>query len=89
MPASAIQAQSWKKPRRVEAKVEWHPGELYPHAGFIVTHLVTRTLAMPKAAEPWSLTSLREELIKIGAKAVSHGRYVAAVATPRQRSRMS
>jgi hypothetical protein len=36
-----------------------------------------RTLAMPKAAEPWSLTSLREKLIKIGAKVVSHGRYVA------------
>src|SRR5258708_5855397 len=34
------------------------------------------TLAMPKAAEPWSLTSLREKLIKIGAKVVSHGRYV-------------
>ncbi len=28
------------------------------------------------AAEPWSLTSLREKLIKIGAKVVSHGRYV-------------
>ena len=35
-----------------------------------------RTLAMPKTAEPWSLTSLRENLIKIGAKVVSHGRYV-------------
>ncbi len=35
-----------------------------------------RTLAMPKAAEPWSLTSLREKLIKIGAKVTSHGRYV-------------
>jgi hypothetical protein len=35
-----------------------------------------RTLAMPKTAEPWSLTSLREKLIKIGAKLVSHGRYV-------------
>ncbi len=31
---------------------------------------------MPKAAESWSLTSLREKLIKIGAKVVSHGRYV-------------
>ena len=43
---------------------------------------------MPKAAEPWSLTSLREKLIKIGAKVVSHGRYVifprAEVAVPRQ-----
>ena len=35
-----------------------------------------RTLAMPKPAEPWSVTSLREELIKIAAKVVSHGRYV-------------
>jgi len=33
------QAQSWKKPRRVVAKVEWHPGELYPRVGFIVTNL--------------------------------------------------
>ena len=36
-----------------------------------------RTPAMPNAAEPWSLTSLREKLIKIGAKVVSRGRYVA------------
>jgi Transposase DDE domain group 1 len=35
-----------------------------------------RTLAMPKTVEAWSLTSLREKLIKIGAKVVSHGRYV-------------
>ena len=31
---------------------------------------------MPKTAEPWSLTSLREKLVKIGAKVVAHGRYV-------------
>ena len=138
-------AKSWKKPRRVVAKVEWHPGELYPRVGFIVTNLsrpaerivafynqrgtceqwikegkgaikwtrlscrsfaanavrlqlhaladnlgnFMRTLAMPKAAEPWSLTSLREKLIKIGAKVTSHGRYVtfqlAEVAVSRQR----
>jgi hypothetical protein len=35
-----------------------------------------RMLAMPETAEPWSLTSLREKLIKIGAKVASHGRYV-------------
>ena len=35
-----------------------------------------RTLAMPKTVETWSLTSLREKLIKIGAKVVSHSRYV-------------
>ena len=47
-----------------------------------------RTLALPKAVEHWSLTTLREKLIKIGAKVVSHGRYVtfqlAAVAVPRE-----
>jgi hypothetical protein len=129
----AYQAGSWTKPRRVVAKVEWHPGELCPRVGFIVTNLTRpaerivafynhrgtceqyikegkgaikwtrlscrsfaanavrlqlhalaynlgnfmRTLAMPKTAEPWSLTSLREKLIKIGAKVVTHGRYVA------------
>jgi hypothetical protein len=113
------------------AKVEWHPGELYPRVGFILTNLARpaervvafynqrgtaenwikegkgaikwtrlscrtvaanavrlqlhalaynlgnfmRTLACPRV-EPWSLTSLREKLIKIGAKVVSHGRYV-------------
>ena len=111
----SYQAQSWDKPRRVVAKVEWHPGELYPRVGFIVTTLARpaervvafynqrgtaeqwikegkgaikwtrlscrtfsanavrlqlhvlaynlgnfmRTLAMPKAAEPWSLTRRR------------------------------
>src|SRR5215472_16941581 len=30
----SYQAQSWRKPRRVVAKVEWHPGELYPRVGF-------------------------------------------------------
>ena len=36
-----------------------------------------RTLALPEAVKQWSLTSLREKLIKIGARLVSHGRYVA------------
>ena len=138
------QAQSWNKPRHVVAKVEWHPGELYPSVGFIITNLARsaegivafynrrgtceqyikegknaikwtrlscrtfaanavrlqlhalaynlgnfmRTLAMPKTVERWSLTSLREKLIKIGAKVVRHGRYVtfqlAEVAVSRQ-----
>jgi hypothetical protein len=138
------QAGSWTKPRRVVAKIEWHPDELYPRFGVIVTNLARpverlvafynhrgtceqyikegkgavkwtrlscrsfaanavrlqlhalaynlgnfmRTLAMPKTAEPWSLTSLREKLIKIGAKVVSHGRYttfqMAEAAVPRQ-----
>ncbi len=36
-----------------------------------------RTPATPEPIKDWSLTSLKEELIKIGAKVVSHGRYVA------------
>ena len=35
-----------------------------------------RTLALPDTVEQWSLTSLREKLIKIGATIVRHGRYV-------------
>jgi hypothetical protein len=137
------QAESWKIPRRVVAKVEWHPGELVPRIGFVVTNLsrlaervvafynqrgtaeqwikegknainwtrlscrsfaanavrlqlhalaynlgnFLRTLATPEPIKDWSLTSLKEKLIKIGAKLVSHGRYVAfqmaEVAIPR------
>ena len=140
----SYRAGSWDRERRVVAKVEWHPGELYPRVGFIVTNLARpaervvafynqrgtaeqhikegknairwtrlscqkfrnnevrlqlhalaynlgnfmRTLALPKAVEHWSLTTLREKLIKIGAKVVSHGRYVtfqlAEVAVPRE-----
>jgi hypothetical protein len=35
-----------------------------------------RTLALPEGIKQWSLTSLREKLVKIGAKVVRHGRYV-------------
>jgi len=137
------QAGSWTKSRRVVAKVEWHPGELYPRVGFIVTNMsrpaervvafynkrgtceqwikegkgaikwtrlscrsfaanavrlqlhalaynlgnFLRTLATPEPIKDWSLTSLKEKLIKIGAKVVNHGRYVAfqmaEVAIPR------
>ena len=129
----SYQAGSWDRKRRVVAKVEWHPGELYPRVGFIVTNLsrqavkvvafynmrgtceqwikegkgaikwtrlscrtfaanavrlqlhalaynlgnFLRTLATPEPIKDWSLTSLREKLIKIGAKVISHGRYVA------------
>jgi hypothetical protein len=38
-PTSIIRPASWSKPRRVVAKVEWHPGELYPRVGFIVTNM--------------------------------------------------
>ena len=47
-----------------------------------------RTLALPKGVEHWSLTTLREKLVKIGAKVISRSRYVtfqmAEVAVPRE-----
>ena len=46
-----------------------------------------RTLALPEEVEHWSLTTLREKLVKIGARIVRHGRYfvfqLAEVAVPR------
>jgi hypothetical protein len=137
------QAQSWTRTRRVVAKVEWHPGELYPRVGFLVTSLCRppervvafynqrgtaeqwiregknavpwtrlscrsmkangvrlqihalaynlanffRTLVLPDEVERWSLTTLREKVVKIGAKVISHARYtvfqMAEVAVPR------
>ncbi len=45
-----------------------------------------RLLPLPREVEHWSMTTLREKLIKIGAKIVRHGRYVtfqmAEVAVP-------
>src|SRR6516162_8152545 len=126
------QAGSWNKPRRVVAKVEWHPGELYPRVGVIVTNMTRpaervvafynqrgtaeqwikegkhavawtrlscrrfaanavrlqlhalaynlanflRTLALPAEVSQWSMTTLRERLVKIGARIVRHGRSV-------------
>jgi DDE family transposase len=47
-----------------------------------------RTLALSDDIEKWSLSSLREKLVKIGAKLVAHGRYmtfhIAEVAVPSQ-----
>jgi Transposase DDE domain group 1 len=47
-----------------------------------------RQLALPRSVRSWSLTTLREKLVKIGAKEVTHARYVvfqlAEVAVPRQ-----
>ena len=46
-----------------------------------------RTLVLPDEVAQWSLTTLREKLVKIGARIVRHGRYVvfqlAEVAVPR------
>ncbi len=46
------------------------------------------TLVLPKEVEHWSMTTLRDKLVKVGAKVVRHGRYVtfqlAEVAVPRE-----
>ena len=45
-----------------------------------------RQLVLPKPIQGWTLTTLREKLIKIGAKVVSHAKYfifqLAEVAVP-------
>jgi hypothetical protein len=47
-----------------------------------------RQLALPRSIRSWTLTTLREKLVKIGAKVVTHAKYVvfqlAEVAVPRQ-----
>jgi hypothetical protein len=47
-----------------------------------------RTLALPKEVQRWSLATPWETLVKIGAKVISHGRYVtfqlAEIAVPRK-----
>jgi hypothetical protein len=46
-----------------------------------------RTLVLPDEVERWSLTTLREKVVKIGAKVTVHARYtvfqMAEVAVPR------
>ena len=48
-----------------------------------------RQLVLPKPIQGWTLTTLREKLVKIGAKVVSHAKYLvfqlAEVAVPSPR----
>jgi hypothetical protein len=53
-------------PRRVVDKVEWHPGELYPRVGFIVTNgIVTSPENCGSSARP----------VATGMKKISYGGY--------------
>jgi hypothetical protein len=60
---------SCRKFRNNEVRLQLH-ALAYNLANFM------RTLALPRAMAHWSLTTLREKLVKIGAKMVRHGRYV-------------
>jgi len=43
---------------------------------YLVSPSFLRRLALPNGVKHWSLTPLREKLIKIGAKVISSARYV-------------
>jgi len=61
------QAESWKTARRVIAKVEHHPGELFPRVGFIVTNL---TLPSRAVVRFYNKRGTAEQWIKEGKQAV-------------------
>jgi hypothetical protein len=61
------QAASWKKARRVVAKVEFHAGELFPRVGFIVTSLDTDSRAVLRF---YNQRGTAEQWIKEGKPAV-------------------
>jgi hypothetical protein len=66
-PAASRGGEGRVAPRRAAAPRRLHrdepPRQLPPH------------LALPGEVERWSLTSLREKVVKIGAKVIAHGRY--------------
>ncbi len=55
------QAAGWKTARRVAAKVEHHPGELFPRVGFIVTN---RTLPSRAVVRFYNKCGTAEQWIK-------------------------
>jgi hypothetical protein len=50
---------------------------LQPHALAYNLANFLRTLTLPDEVKHWSLTTLRDRLVKIGAKIVRHGRSIA------------
>ncbi len=56
-------------------KLEFHGSKKFHALAYNLGNFM-RALALPKEVEHWSLTTLREKLVKIGAKVVRHGRYV-------------
>jgi hypothetical protein len=64
----SYRAGSWTKPRRVVAKVEWHPGELYPRVGYIVTNM---TRPAERVVMSYNHRGTPEQWIKEGKNAVT------------------
>jgi hypothetical protein len=62
------QAASWKRARRVVAKVEFHCGELFPRVGFIVTNLALDNRAVVRF---YNKRGTAEQWIKEGKQAVA------------------
>nr|MBP8304150.1 IS1380 family transposase [Phycisphaerae bacterium] len=50
--SSVYRAESWDRARRVVAKIEWHPGELFPQVGFIVTNLTGSPKSVVRFLQP-------------------------------------
>ena len=63
----SYQAGSWDRKRRVVAKVEWHPGELVPRVGFIVTNL---SRPAERVVAFYNLRGKAEQYIKEGKNAI-------------------
>ena len=60
------QAESWFKPRRIVAKVEHHPGELFARPGFLVTNM---TLPSRSLVRFYNKRGTAEQWIKEGKQA--------------------
>ncbi len=77
----SYRAKSWDKARRVVAKVEWHPSELFPRVGFIVTNL---SRPAERVTLFYNQRGKAEQCIKEGKNAIKWTRPVVSQ-VPRQR----
>ena len=66
--AFEYQAASWSKQRQVVAKIEWHPGELFPRLGFIVTNI---PFAPKELFQFYNQRGTAEQHIKEGKNAIT------------------
>jgi hypothetical protein len=64
----SYRAGSWTMPRRVVAKVEWHPEELYPRVGFIVTNMAR---PVERVVPFYNQRGTAEQWIKEGKNAIA------------------